>query len=145
MKSMGQKGFTLIELMIVVAIIGILAAVAIPLYQNYVTRSQVSRVMSETGAIRSVIEHCIAEGKTTLGLGANQCDLGVSASNLMAGGVPVVTDPLAGVISIVATFGNNASPVLSGVPSLLTWTREVDGSWSCSTDAPANARPAACQ
>ena len=53
-----QKGFTLIELMIVVAIIGILAAIAIPQYQNYISKSQVSRVMSEVGSMRTAAETC---------------------------------------------------------------------------------------
>ena len=53
MKNQAQNGFTLIELMIVVAIIGILAAVAIPQYQNYVSKTQVTRVMAEVGALRN--------------------------------------------------------------------------------------------
>jgi len=54
MKSM-QKGFTLIELMIVVAIIAILAAIAIPAYQNYLIRSQVSEGMTLAGGARTAV------------------------------------------------------------------------------------------
>ena len=51
-----QQGFTLIELMIVVAIISILAAIAIPQYQTYIVRSQVSRAVSESGSIKTIVE-----------------------------------------------------------------------------------------
>ena len=51
-----QKGFTLIELMIVVAIIGILAAVAIPQYQDYTARTQVSRVVGEVNALNPMLK-----------------------------------------------------------------------------------------
>src|SRR3990167_5175545 len=123
MKQQWQKGFTLIELMIVVAIIGILAAVAIPQYQNYIARSQVTRVMAEAGAIKTAVENCILDGRLALGNTAATCDPGATGSNLLTGaaqvgaalaaglGVPQVTSPIptTGVVSITATFGNNAA------------------------------------
>lgn len=159
MKRTMQQGFTLIELMIVVAIIGILAAVAIPQYQNYVAKSQVARVMGEAGALKTVVETCILDGRTggavynsTATVAANECLIGATTSNLLADGsttpkgVPVVTfatgnDPT----TIVATFGNNAAkPLVDTNKNTLTWTRDANGSWSCSSTIPVQFRPAGC-
>ncbi|MEC4723045.1 prepilin-type N-terminal cleavage/methylation domain-containing protein [Noviherbaspirillum sp. CPCC 100848] len=60
-KHRASKGFTLIELMIVVAIIGILAAVAVPAYQNYVTKAKFQDIVSAAAAVESAISMCINE------------------------------------------------------------------------------------
>lgn len=72
----GQKGFTLIELMIVVAIIGILAAVAIPAYQNYVVRSKVANAISSVNTLKTAVAICYQEAGGVL---AN-CSTNVPAS-----------------------------------------------------------------
>lgn len=134
-----QKGFTLIELMIVVAIIGILAAIAIPQYQNYIAKSQVSRVMSETGAIKTAVETCILEGKLTVGTGAGECDLGVTTSNLYTlTTITALTDTQV----IAGTFAGGAATTLSG--DTMNWARDANGSWRCYTTVDAKYRPASC-
>lgn len=143
MKKQMQQGFTLIELMIVVAIIGILAAVAIPQYQNYVSKSQVSRVMGEVGALRTVVETCMMDGTSE----AN-CDFGWSNSNLLGEkslqtpGLKATINLTANTASLAATFGGNASAAING--KALTWSRDASGSWSCTTTVDAKYQPAGC-
>lgn len=138
-----QGGFTLIELMIVVAIIGILAAIAIPQYQNYVAKSQVSRVMSETGQLRTAVETCILEGRTDAST-TGDCDVGDTDSNLLKGDRAAI-DLASTTSTIVGTFGGNAATVLTkGTNKTLTWARDSDGSWACATTADAKYAPAGC-
>jgi len=158
-----QAGFTLIELMIVVAIIGILAAIAIPQYQTYVAKSQLTRVVGEAGALKTAIEACVVDGRTTLATSAEvtttQCDPQATGSNLQADGgnsspttgapatgtgVPQVTMPADAAADTVieATLGNNAAQVLK--TKKVTWTRTAAGTWTCKTDADAKYAPAAC-
>ena len=140
-----QKGFTLIELMIVVAIIGILAAIAIPQYQNYIAKSQVSRAMAETGAVKTAYETCLNDGKS----GAAACDLGWTDSNILTLTLPLPdasgknTAALALDGTIVGTFKDSgASAALS--TKTVTWKRTAAGSWSCSTTAATKYAPAGC-
>lgn len=149
-----QQGFTLIELMIVVAIISILAAVAVPQYQNYVVRTQFMRVMNEAGIVKTVVEMCLLNGQITIGNQVNQCDPQATGSNLLTGssqvganlpagtGVPQVTIQTTGAATVAAAFGNNAAQTLSG--STLTWSRDANGVWTCSSDTHAKYKAAGC-
>jgi type IV pilus assembly protein PilA len=141
--------------MIVVAIIGILAAIAIPQYQTYVAKSQATRAMGEASYVKNVIEICINHGRTVIGLGATECDPQATGSNILSGasqGVALPPGFMGGVpratigtpTTVVATFGYSAAQVLQNGQTIV-WTRDANGSWDCSSPLVANAyKPAGC-
>lgn len=149
-----QSGFNLTELTIVVVIMGILAAIAIPKYQNYVGKVQVSRVIAELGELRLSVEECIQTARVNIGLAADECDPRVTASNLILGGSQVgislpnntgvaqLSNPLTSTSSITATVSTQVAPTLSG--KKVKWQRLSNGSWSCSSNIEALYLPNSC-
>lgn len=135
-----QKGFTLIELMIVVAIIAILAAVAIPQYQNYVARSQVARAVGEIGALRTAVEDCLASGDQTCdnAQGATLDDDGFYTSFTAFDGFASAD----GSGAMTATLSDSVSPKVRGAS--VTWTRDDDGAWTCATADTNGMSPQSC-
>jgi len=137
-----QKGFTLIELMIVVAIIGILAAVAIPAYQDYTVRTKVSEGLSLASGVKSsVSETYISTGSWP---GTNT-DAGVASSTSIVGNnVKDVDVGANGVITV--TYSDGSSPLDSQTISMTPSDSGGSVTWTCASSnlddryLPANCR-----
>ena len=136
-----QKGFTLIELMIVVAIIGILAAIAIPAYQNYIARSQFAESQILLSGTKSAIQEKVDQGTTYTASSATNNPLGANLTGkygaVTYGAYTAGTSTTA---KALYTFGTNVNNRLKGKTVLFIYTPGTGssgGTWTCSTNAPA--------
>ena len=133
MRIKNTKGFTLIELMITVAIIGVLSAIALPAYQNYVAKANVAAGLAEITPGKTAYEVNVNEGNPIGNVG----DIGLKQN----GGV--CTN-----VAVSGWDGTNGSITCSipvkGESKLIALRRNNSGAWSCSTTADAQYAPKGC-
>ena len=140
-----QKGFTLIELMIVVAIIGILAAIAIPAYQDYTAKSKASAALADIAALKTGYElHYNEKGVTGLTLAniggstpTGNCST-VSVAPVVEDETGAATDTTAAIKCVI----NN--PGRLGASSYISFDRSAEGIFECKSTIAEKFLPAGC-
>ena len=137
-----SHGFTLIELMIVVAIIGILAAIAIPAYQNYVIRAQVTEAVVLAAGLKAQVLDIYANDGALVAMNSGSYGIPLAAS--VTGKYTDNVSVTSGVIT--ATLGRDANSIV--VPKTITLSPSVMGGsvvWKCTFSGEPRYAPAACR
>lgn len=142
-----QQGFTLIELMIVVAIIGILAAIALPAYQDYTKRAKVSEVILAASACRTTITEVYQSATTAPGAGSWGCESSTPTTQYVAsiatdanGKVTVTVQGITGVTGNITLTPYSSSGALTSATMGVQVYR-----WVCDGSIPSNFRPGSCR
>lgn len=135
---MKQSGFTLIELMIVVAIVAILAAVALPAYQNYTKKAKMTELVAATGALKTTAEICVQTGTGCSGFASPSGAVGnVTITATSAANAPqykISADPSNG--TVLSPLADDDQYVLSGTinGNVITWQGSCLKGTSAQTD-----------
>lgn len=135
MQTKKQAGFTLIELMIVVAIVGILAAVAIPAYQDYIKRSKMSEVMATAGACKTSVSEYAAANNALPGTAA---EAGCTGGSQYVASVAVGTG---GVITVTSQdIGDGANGAAVQLSPVISNSTTITG-WDCTLPSGSSVEP----